>query len=80
MVKMDVTDCCSDHFSWDDSVAFYRKALQVEKEEGFDGRVCHETHRNRSLFTHYATDYILQKVPECVSCPGQLEFSLTVIG
>ncbi|KAL4792764.1 xylose isomerase-like protein [Aspergillus venezuelensis] len=54
----------ADHFSWDDSVAFYQKALQVEKEEGFTGRVCHETHRNRSLFTPYATDYILQRVPE----------------
>ncbi|CBF82517.1 hypothetical protein AN9115.2 [Aspergillus nidulans FGSC A4] len=54
----------ADHFSWDDSVAFYKKALQVEKEEGFDGRVCHETHRNRSLFNPYAADYILQKVPE----------------
>ncbi|KAL4917119.1 hypothetical protein BDW62DRAFT_211471 [Aspergillus aurantiobrunneus] len=54
----------ADHFSWDDSVAFYKKALQVEKEEGFDGRVCHETHRNRSLFNPYAADYILRKVPE----------------
>ncbi|BCS23366.1 sugar phosphate isomerase/epimerase family protein [Aspergillus puulaauensis] len=54
----------ADHFSLDESVAFYKKALQVEKEEGFAGRVCHETHRNRSLFTPYATDYILQKVPE----------------
>ncbi|RDW61225.1 sugar phosphate isomerase/epimerase family protein [Aspergillus mulundensis] len=53
----------ADHFSWDESVAFYKKALQVEKEEGFDGRVCHETHRNRSLFNPYAADYILQKVP-----------------
>lgn len=75
-----MTDRCSDHFSWDDSVAFYKKALQVEKEEGFDGRVCHETHRNRSLFNPYAADYILQKVPECVSCSGQLECSLTAIG
>ncbi|KAL4994139.1 hypothetical protein BDV10DRAFT_199046 [Aspergillus recurvatus] len=56
----------ADHFSWDDSVAFYKKALQVEKEEGFHGRVCHETHRNRSLFNPYAADYILQKVPELI--------------
>jgi uncharacterized protein YihD (DUF1040 family) len=57
---------CSDHFSWDDSVRFYQLALQVAKEEGFEGRVCHETHRNRSMFNPYAADYILQKVPEYV--------------
>jgi hypothetical protein len=57
---------CSDHFSWDDSVRFYQLALQVAKEEGFEGRVCHETHRNRSMFNPYAADYILQRVPEYV--------------
>ncbi|KAL2859088.1 xylose isomerase-like protein [Aspergillus pseudodeflectus] len=54
----------ADHFTWDDSVRFYQLALQVAKEEGFEGRVCHETHRNRSLFNPYAADYILQRVPE----------------
>ncbi|KAL4869702.1 hypothetical protein BDV12DRAFT_74888 [Aspergillus spectabilis] len=54
----------ADYFSWDESVCFYQKALQVEKEEGFKGRVYHETHRNRSLFNPYAADYILQKVPD----------------
>ncbi|KAL2783496.1 xylose isomerase-like protein [Aspergillus keveii] len=54
----------ADHFSWDGSIRFYQLALQVAKEEGFEGRVCHETHRNRSLFNPYAADYILQRVPE----------------
>ncbi|KAL3449942.1 xylose isomerase-like protein [Aspergillus insuetus] len=54
----------ADHFSWDDSVRFYQLALQVAKEEGFEGRVCHETHRNRSMFNPYAADYVLQRVPE----------------
>ncbi|KAL2834789.1 xylose isomerase-like protein [Aspergillus pseudoustus] len=54
----------ADHFTWDESVRFFQLALKVEKEEGFDGRVCHETHRNRSLFNPYATDYVLQRVPE----------------
>jgi hypothetical protein len=54
----------SDYWSLDDSVYFYQNALQIEKEEGFEGIVCHETHRNRSLFSPYATDYILQKVPQ----------------
>ncbi|KAJ0419377.1 xylose isomerase-like protein [Aspergillus carlsbadensis] len=54
----------ADHFTWDESVRFYQLALQVAKDEGFEGRVCHETHRNRSLFNPYAADYILQRVPE----------------
>ncbi|OJJ67837.1 hypothetical protein ASPBRDRAFT_199539 [Aspergillus brasiliensis CBS 101740] len=54
----------ADHWSYDESVYFYQKALQVEKEEGLEGIVSHETHRNRSLFSPYSTDYILQRVPE----------------
>ncbi|KAL5365324.1 xylose isomerase-like protein [Aspergillus floccosus] len=54
----------ADYWTWDESVYFYQKALQIEKEEGFEGKVCHETHRNRSLFNPYAADYILQRVPE----------------
>ncbi|KAL4878269.1 xylose isomerase-like protein [Aspergillus karnatakaensis] len=54
----------ADYWSWDESVYFYQNALKIEKEEGFEGRVCHETHRNRSLFNPYSADYILQKVPD----------------
>ncbi|OJI84614.1 hypothetical protein ASPTUDRAFT_56507 [Aspergillus tubingensis CBS 134.48] len=54
----------ADYWNFDESVYFYQKALQVEKEEGFEGIVCHETHRNRSLFNPYSADYILQRVPE----------------
>ncbi|RAL00060.1 sugar phosphate isomerase/epimerase family protein [Aspergillus ibericus CBS 121593] len=54
----------ADYWTWDESVYFYQRALQVEQEEGLQGKVCHETHRNRSLFNPYAADYILQKVPQ----------------
>ncbi|CRG83600.1 hypothetical protein PISL3812_00954 [Talaromyces islandicus] len=54
----------ADYWSWDDSVYFYKNALEIEKDEGFQGRVCHETHRNRSLFNPYVTDYVLQRVPK----------------
>ncbi|GLA40474.1 hypothetical protein AnigIFM63309_008308 [Aspergillus niger] len=53
-----------DYWSFDESVYFYKNALEVEKEEGFEGIVCHETHRNRSLFNPYSTDYIVQRVPQ----------------
>jgi hypothetical protein len=59
-------DLCSDYWSWGDSVYFYENALKIEKDEGFQGRVCHETHRNRSLFNPYVTDYVLQRVPKYV--------------
>ncbi|QKX57766.1 uncharacterized protein TRUGW13939_04886 [Talaromyces rugulosus] len=54
----------ADYWSWDDSVYFYENALKIERDEGFQGRVCHETHRNRSLFNPYVTDYVLQRVPK----------------
>lgn len=61
---LDEHQVSSEYWSWDDSVYLYRNALQIEKEGGFEGIVCHETYRNRSLFNPYAADYILQKVPE----------------
>ncbi|RDH34998.1 xylose isomerase-like protein [Aspergillus welwitschiae] len=54
----------ADYWSFDESVFFYKNALEIEKEEGFEGIVCHETHRNRSLFNPYSTDYIVQRVPQ----------------
>ncbi|KAL7650398.1 hypothetical protein ACMYSQ_010182 [Aspergillus niger] len=54
----------ADYWSFDESVYFYKNALEIEKEEGFEGIVCHETHRNRSLFNPYSTDYIVQRVPQ----------------
>ena len=52
----------------------------MEKEEGFEGIVCHETHRNRSLFNPYSADYILQRVPEYVNlvmghCQSDTEYA-----
>ncbi|KAJ5930840.1 hypothetical protein N7466_006333 [Penicillium verhagenii] len=52
--------------AWDieESILFYRGTLEVDKELGLSGRVYHETHRNRSLFTPYAAQRILHVVPE----------------
>ncbi|GKT74129.1 xylose isomerase TIM barrel [Colletotrichum tofieldiae] len=53
----------SDIWTLDQSVEFYQGTFRIDEELGFAGRVTHETHRNRSLFTPYATKYILEKVP-----------------
>ncbi|RMJ06627.1 hypothetical protein CDV36_013767 [Fusarium kuroshium] len=53
-----------DYWTVDESVYFYQKTLEVDKELGLAGLVCHETHRNRALFTPYAAKQILLKVPE----------------
>lgn len=52
--------------AWDveESIKFYKGTLQIDEELGLAGRVTHETHRNRSLFTPYATQRILEAVPE----------------
>ena len=52
--------------TWDveESIKFYQGTLAVDKELGLSGRVFHETHRNRSLFTPYTALRILQAVPE----------------
>lgn len=52
--------------AWDveESIKFYKGTLQIDDELGLAGRVTHETHRNRSLFTPYATQRILEAVPE----------------
>jgi hypothetical protein len=55
--------------AWDieESIKFYQGTLQVDRELGLTGRVTHETHRNRSLFTPYATQRILKAVPQYVN-------------
>ncbi|TQN66827.1 hypothetical protein CSHISOI_08612, partial [Colletotrichum shisoi] len=53
----------SDVWTLDRSVDFYRGTFQIDEELGCPGRVTHETHRNRSLFTPYAAKHILEKVP-----------------
>ncbi|WZH45848.1 uncharacterized protein QYS62_006916 [Fusarium acuminatum] len=53
-----------DYWSWDESVYFFKKTLEIDDELGLTGLVSHETHRNRSLFTPYAAKYILPKVPK----------------
>ncbi|KAJ5105961.1 hypothetical protein NUU61_003308 [Penicillium alfredii] len=53
-----------DAWDIDESIKFYRGTIQVDKELGVSGRVFHETHRNRSLFTPYATQRIVEAVPQ----------------
>ncbi|KAJ5652628.1 hypothetical protein N7507_010054 [Penicillium longicatenatum] len=52
--------------AWDieESIRFYRGTLEVDDELGVSGRVYHETHRNRSMFTPYAAQQILKAVPQ----------------
>lgn len=52
--------------AWDieESIKFYRGTLEVDTELGVSGRVFHETHRNRSMFTPYAAQQILKAVPQ----------------
>ncbi|RSL67557.1 hypothetical protein CEP53_002959 [Fusarium sp. AF-6] len=53
-----------DFWSWEQAAYFFERTLPIDKELGFEGRVCHETHRNRGLFNPYVTDYVLERVPE----------------
>ncbi|CAG9998297.1 unnamed protein product [Clonostachys byssicola] len=53
----------SDIFSYDESVEFFQGTLEIDAALGMIGKVCHETHRNRSLFNPYAAEYILKRVP-----------------
>ncbi|KAF3003861.1 hypothetical protein E8E14_006086 [Neopestalotiopsis sp. 37M] len=53
----------SDVWTYDQSVEFYKQTFAIDEELGFGGRVCHETHRNTSLYSPQATDYILSRVP-----------------
>lgn len=48
---------------------FYRMSLQVDKEEGLQGKVGHETHRKRGLFSPRIASLILKHVPEYVPAP-----------
>ncbi|KAJ3580097.1 hypothetical protein NPX13_g464 [Xylaria arbuscula] len=54
----------SDFWTPDEAVYFYKKTLDIDREEGVEGLVCHETHRNRAFYTPYMTDYVLQRVPQ----------------
>ncbi|KAH8648447.1 hypothetical protein BX600DRAFT_475274 [Xylariales sp. PMI_506] len=54
----------SDIWAIAQSIEFYQNTLRVDAEMGFAGRVSHETHRNRSLYSPYAADAVLREVPE----------------
>lgn len=53
-------------YAWDieESIKFYQGTLQVDDKLGLSGRVTHESHHNRSLFTPYATQQVLEAVPK----------------
>jgi len=51
-----------DGWSFEESVNFFQKALQIEKEEGI--LVVHETHRQRILYNPWITRDILTKLPD----------------
>ncbi|KAJ5798308.1 uncharacterized protein N7503_007604 [Penicillium pulvis] len=53
-----------DAWEIEESIRFYRGTLEVDTELGVSGRVYHETHRNRSMFTPYAAQQILKAVPQ----------------
>lgn len=44
-------------------------SLQIDKEEGFQGKVGHETHRKRGLFNPRIASLVLKHVPEYVPAP-----------
>lgn len=53
-----------DYWTLEESVQFYKATIEIDAELGLAGKVVHETHRNRSLFTPYATTHILREVPK----------------
>lgn len=54
----------SDYWTIEQSIDFYRQTREVDTELGLNGKVCHETHRNRSFFHPFFTLAILQAVPD----------------
>ncbi|BCS27086.1 uncharacterized protein APUU_60134A [Aspergillus puulaauensis] len=54
----------SDYWTLEEAVYFYRMSLQIDKEEGFQGKVGHETHRKRGLFNPRIASLVLKHVPE----------------
>ncbi|WWC63269.1 uncharacterized protein I303_105869 [Kwoniella dejecticola CBS 10117] len=53
-----------DYWSRETSIEFFRQTLEIDTELGLAGRVCHETHRNRSLFHPYIAADIVKAVPQ----------------
>ncbi|VUC36254.1 unnamed protein product [Clonostachys rosea] len=54
----------ADYWTLEESVEFYKATIEIDAELGLTGKVVHETHRNRSLFTPYATAHIIREVPK----------------
>ncbi|KAH8432844.1 sugar phosphate isomerase/epimerase family protein [Aspergillus melleus] len=52
-----------DQWSVDEAVEFFEGSLVVDAEVGLQGKVCHETHRNRAFFSPYTTAKVLKRVP-----------------
>ncbi|KAF2009230.1 hypothetical protein BU24DRAFT_468211 [Aaosphaeria arxii CBS 175.79] len=53
----------ADYWTVDQSIEFFKGTLETDDELGMTGKVCHETHRNRSLFNPYTTASVLEAVP-----------------
>lgn len=62
-MMMRLTDRGSDQWSVDEAVEFFEGSLLVDAEVGLQGKVCHETHRNRAFFSPYTTAKVLKRVP-----------------
>ncbi|KAI0907583.1 hypothetical protein F4824DRAFT_469228 [Ustulina deusta] len=54
----------SDFWTPDEAVYFFQRTLDIDREMGVEGMVCHETHRNRAFYTPFVTDYVLKRVPQ----------------
>ncbi|KAI9932353.1 hypothetical protein ASPWEDRAFT_182832 [Aspergillus wentii DTO 134E9] len=52
-----------DGWTTDQAVEFFSGTFAIDAEVGLEGRVSHETHRNRALFTPYATAAVVKRVP-----------------
>ncbi|KAF3077233.1 hypothetical protein CFAM422_000745 [Trichoderma lentiforme] len=53
-----------DDWNIEESIKFYEGTIEIDRELGVSGFVCHETHRSRSLFSPWVTRLILEAVPE----------------
>jgi len=54
----------SDGWTIDQSVEFFSGTFAIDAQLDYAGKVCHETHRNRALFSPYATSEVLKRVPK----------------
>lgn len=56
----------ADAFSREDSLEFFRGAIEIEKASGL--QVVHETHRGRILYNPWITQFVLNELPAVKLC------------